>query len=559
MAIESAIEWTDSTWNPVTGCTKLSSGCDHCYAERFSERFRGVKGHPFESGFDLTLRPERINQPRNWRKPRMIFVNSMSDLFHKKIPLTFVDQVFDTMESADWHIYQILTKRSSLMRNYINRRYPDVSSPPHIWLGVSIENSATLSRLNHLKAANASLRFISFEPLLGDIGKVDFNGIHWVITGGESGAGARKVNVEWLRNIRDQCQSQQVPFFFKQWGGYTPKTGGNTLDNHKWLEYPRMSNDAHNFDTGMQVAGAPVKSANHPMEVGPWAEEKLGCLKKYLNAYTQIMSRQDWCTNYWYVDAFAGPGALSIRQRDSDQNVQDTLPGLSPFVEENITDELRQMINGSPKIALDTNPHFSDYLFIDLNSAHLQSLKKLRLIYQKKDSRQIYIREGDCNIVLRNWLEHHNWNKCRGVIFLDPFGMQVPWSTIEKIAETKALEIIINFPVGMAIQRLLKNNADFSSNEKKKLDEYFGTDEWFDVVYVKERTLWGETTRKVERAEEKLLEWYLNRLGGIFEFVSKPRAIKNTKQRLLYYLLFSGHNKIGYKIASHILEQGVRI
>ena len=500
MATESAIEWTDSTWNPVTGCTKLSSGCDNCYAERFSERFRGVKDHPFEPGFDLTLRPERIDQPRNWRKPRMIFVNSMSDLFHKKIPLSFIDQVFDTMESADWHIYQILTKRSSLMRNYINRRYLDSPSPPHIWLGVSIENAATLSRLKHLKATNASLRFISFEPLLGEIGKVDFNGIHWVIAGGESGGGARKVDVEWLRNLRDQCQKQQIPFFFKQWGGRTPKTGGNTLDNHKWLEYPRISEKPDNFDTGMRVAGAPTDDVKQLMEVGPWAEEKLGCLKKYLNAYTTIMSKQNWCEKYWYVDAFAGPGALRVRNKDSQTSVQEFLPGLSPFVERNITEDLRQLIDGSPQIALNATPPFSDYLFIDLDSEHLQSLKSLKLKHQKINSCRIDIQEGDCNVILQEWLAKNDWNKCRGVIFLDPFGMQVPWTTIEKIANTKALEIIINFPVGMAIQRLLRNNAEFTPSEKKKSDDYFGTDEWLEVIYENKRDLFGETKRKVDHA-----------------------------------------------------------
>lgn len=238
MADSSAIEWTDSTWNPVTGCTKLSTGCDHCYAERFSERFRGVAGHPFETGFDLTLRPARLEQPKQWRRSRRIFVNSMSDLFHKTIPNTYIAQVFDTMEAADWHVYQVLTKRSSLMRNFVNRRFTDAPAPEHIWLGVSIENTSTLSRLRHLQQTNASVRFVSFEPLLGSLGEVDLSGIHWVIAGGESGPGARPVNVEWLRELRDHCIEQGVAFFFKQWGGRTPKTGGNTLDERQWLEYP---------------------------------------------------------------------------------------------------------------------------------------------------------------------------------------------------------------------------------------------------------------------------------------------------------------------------------
>lgn len=238
MADQSAIEWTDATWNPVTGCTKISAGCDNCYAERFSERFRGVHGHPFETGFDLTLRPERLKQPLVWKRPRMIFVNSMSDLFHKEIPRQFIDQVFDTMELANWHTFQVLTKRSSLLRRYVNDRYPQRAVPPHIWLGVSVEDGTKLSRITHLRAANASVRFLSIEPLIGAIGAFDLTGIHWVIVGGESGPRARSMNAEWVREVRDQCRASCVPFFFKQWGGRTPKAGGRLLDRREWNELP---------------------------------------------------------------------------------------------------------------------------------------------------------------------------------------------------------------------------------------------------------------------------------------------------------------------------------
>ena len=257
MSLKSAIEWTNSTWNPVTGCTKVSTGCDRCYAERFSERFRGVEGHPFEPGFDLTLRPKRLEQPLHWRRPQLIFVNSMSDLFHKEIPDEYIRRVFDTMERADWHIYQILTKRSSLMRDFVGKHYAEKPVPPHIWLGVSIENSAAMIRLRHLKQTNASMRFVSFEPLLGPIGDVGLEGIHWVIVGGESGPGARPMEADWARSLRDECLAQQVPFFFKQWGGRTPKAGGNTLDGCQWQEYPDMVYDRV-LETPLQAAGAPV-------------------------------------------------------------------------------------------------------------------------------------------------------------------------------------------------------------------------------------------------------------------------------------------------------------
>ena len=251
MSRKSAIEWTNGTWNPVTGCTKVSVGCDHCYAERLSERFRGVAGHPFETGFDLTLRPARLEQPLRWRRPQLIFVNSMSDLFHKDIPTEYIHRVFDTMERADWHIYQVLTKRSSLMRRFVQERYPCGEASSHIWLGVSIENDVALTRLRHLKETNASVRFVSFEPLLGPMGTVNLENIHWVIAGGESGPGARPVEAEWVRELRDQCEIQRVAFFFKQWGGRTPKAGGNTLDGRQWMEYPeieRAGNTVHGYE-----------------------------------------------------------------------------------------------------------------------------------------------------------------------------------------------------------------------------------------------------------------------------------------------------------------------
>jgi protein gp37 len=241
MASSTAIEWTDATWNPVTGCTKISAGCDHCYAERFSERFRGVPGHPFESGFDLTLRPERLETPLKWRQPRMIFVNSMSDLFHKEVPWEFTARVFDTMERADWHTFQVLTKRSSLMRDFLRKRYAADRGPSHMWFGVSVEDGTKLSRLRHLQQAPAGIRFISIEPLIGRIGKLDLSGLDWVIVGGESGPGARYMNPEWVREVRDQCVTQGVAFFFKQWGGLRPKSGGRTLDDREWSQFPRTS------------------------------------------------------------------------------------------------------------------------------------------------------------------------------------------------------------------------------------------------------------------------------------------------------------------------------
>lgn len=241
MATTTTIEWTDATWNPVTGCTKISAGCDNCYAERFSERFRGTPGHPFETGFDLTLRPERIDQPLRWHDPRMIFVNSMSDLFHKEIPASFISRVCESMEKAHWHTFQVLTKRSSLMRNFLKRRYGASRGPNHIWFGVSVEDGTKLSRVKHLQEAPAGVRFLSIEPLIGRIGKLPLDGIDWVIVGGESGPRARPMNPDWAREVRDQCVERKVAFFFKQWGGPRPKSGGRMLDDREWSDFPKRS------------------------------------------------------------------------------------------------------------------------------------------------------------------------------------------------------------------------------------------------------------------------------------------------------------------------------
>lgn len=238
MAENSAIEWTDTTWNPVTGCTKTSAGCDNCYASRFSERFRGVPGHPFETGFDLTLRPERLLQPLGWKRPRMVFVNSMSDLFHKEIPKAHIAAVFDTMEKANWHIYQVLTKRSSLLQKFINDRYRAEPAPRHIWLGVSVEDEKAATRIAHLQAANAGVRFLSIEPLIAPVGRLNLTGIEWVIVGGESGPRSRPMNAEWVIDIRNQCVKAGVAFFFKQWGGFSPKAGGRLLEGKEWSQFP---------------------------------------------------------------------------------------------------------------------------------------------------------------------------------------------------------------------------------------------------------------------------------------------------------------------------------
>lgn len=234
MSEKSTIEWTDSTWNPVTGCTKVSTGCKHCYAETFAERWRGVPGHPFEHGFDLRLWPQRLRLPLEWKKPRMIFVNSMSDLFHERVPIEFIAEVFDTMTRAHWHTFQVLTKRSERMASLAQR----LVWPRNVWMGVSIENARYLRRIDHLRVVPAGVRFLSIEPLLARVGTLQLDAIDWVIVGGESGPGARSLDPAWVREIRDQCVASGVPFFFKQWGGVRKDRTGRLLDGRAWDEMP---------------------------------------------------------------------------------------------------------------------------------------------------------------------------------------------------------------------------------------------------------------------------------------------------------------------------------
>lgn len=238
MADDTSIEWTDATWNPISGCTKITAGCDNCYASRFAERWRGVPDHPFTNGFDLTLKPDRLDQPIRWKRPRRIFVNSMSDVFHKDVPQAYIDQIFETMEAAPWHVYQVLTKRSSLMRDYLLQRYANAPAPDHIWLGVTVEDAKARSRITHLRQAPASVRFLSIEPLIGPVGELDLSDIHWVIVGGESGPRARIMDPQWALDVRDLCVAQNVPFFFKQWGGFRPKLAGRVLEGRQWSEWP---------------------------------------------------------------------------------------------------------------------------------------------------------------------------------------------------------------------------------------------------------------------------------------------------------------------------------
>lgn len=234
---KSSIEWTDASWNPTTGCSKVSPGCKNCYAERLAKRLKRMGNPKYANGFDFRIHPDALDLPLRWREPRKIFVNSMSDLFHELMPDDYLAHCFEMMEEADWHVYQILTKRPERMLRFA-KRYGKI--PDHIWLGTSVELAMHKWRIDVLRQVDVRIRFISFEPLLGSIGNVDLKGISWTITGGESGPNHRPIKKEWARELRNQCQHQGVAFFFKQWGGITPKSGGRTLDGKLWNEYPEF-------------------------------------------------------------------------------------------------------------------------------------------------------------------------------------------------------------------------------------------------------------------------------------------------------------------------------
>lgn len=234
MSNNSTIEWTEATWNPTTGCHKVSPGCLNCYAERFAERWRGISGHPYEQGFDLKIWSERLEMPLSWKRPRLIFVNSMSDLFHKDIPEEFIKDVFSVMKKADWHQFQLLTKRPDRMLE-VARSIQEW--PSNVWAGVSIESQAWLWRSEVLKQIPARIKFLSCEPLLGPL-KLSLDNLQWVIVGGESGVGARPIDIKWVRDIRNQCLTASVPFFFKQWGGFQKKKYGRELDGRTWNDLP---------------------------------------------------------------------------------------------------------------------------------------------------------------------------------------------------------------------------------------------------------------------------------------------------------------------------------
>ena len=246
MGQKSKIEWTESTWNPVTGCTKISAGCLNCYAERMAKRLHAMGVDNYRNEFEVTLHPHVLEKPLKWKQPQTIFVNSMSDLFHKNVPLDFIQQIFDVMRRASWHRFQVLTKRSERLLD-LHRK---IDWPDNVWMGVTVENDDCIYRIEHLRNTGASVKFLSLEPLLGSLENLNLNNIDWVIVGGESGPGARPIEPDWVRGIRDQCVESKTPFFFKQWGGVNKKKNGRTLDKRTWSQMPKNNRRRSKIGSG---------------------------------------------------------------------------------------------------------------------------------------------------------------------------------------------------------------------------------------------------------------------------------------------------------------------
>ncbi len=566
MADKSKIEWTDATWNPVRGCTKISPGCARCYAETFAERFRGVPGHAYEQGFDLRLIPEKLVEPLRWTCSKMVFVNSMSDLFHEDVSDAYIRTVAEIMSTANWHTYQVLTKRSERLAQMLRTDLREYAKEAHIWWGVSVENRRHgLPRIDHLRDTPAVMRFLSIEPLLEDLGTVDLTGISWVIVGGESGHGARPMKPEWVRSIRDQCRNAGVPFFFKQWGGAVKSLTGRELDGRTYDAMPEPSShpiamavvraeyvrrlESHIDATFRRKENRPLIPSLQRFGGRTWTQDKLERVRKYLVAYSTIMKTRPF--RYAYIDAFAGTGYHELKADESESG--------SLFAEFEEPD-VAEFLDGSARMALQVEPRFHKYIFIEKSPKKTAELERLRTEFSNK-SADIRIETAEANACLQQMCSK-SWTKRRAVLFIDPFGMQLSWETLATIAKTKAIDTWILFPVS-AVNKLLKKDGNIPASWRDRLDSMFGESAWFDVFFPEEKLpLFGDgTTVRRKVADVDLIGKYFNkRLESIFAGVApNPYTLRNTRGAPLFLLCFAAANpnavKPALKIAQDILKR----
>ena len=554
MGDKSKIEWTDATWNPVRGCTKISPGCVHCYAETFAERFRGVSGHPYEYGFDLRLVPEKLIDPFLWNSQKTVFVNSMSDLFHEDVPTEYIVTVTRVMEAANWHTYQVLTKRSERMQKLLNNELRFASSLPHIWWGVSVEDRRSgVPRIEHLRNSPAMMRFLSIEPLLEDIGPIDLTGIGWVIVGGESGIGARPMEKEWVESILNLCNKFNVPFFFKQWGGVQKNKTGRDLNRRTYDSMPprvavsiphkvirkelisklsptlsawqeastgqikhdapvilakaktnevrnmAKSNGDNGDDRQLHLLELPkskkpepkVKAIHNPI----WTENKAKLIERYLYYFVMITKHGA------YIDGFAGP-------QEADK------PEM-----------------WAAKLVLDSEPKWLRHFFLcDESKKQVKALRDLKASQPERDSkgrkvnRKIEIHEGDFNNLVVGLLDSSNIKPTEATFcLLDQRTFECKWSTLAALAQYKKsdhkIELFYFLPI-FWLGRALSAQRDLSV-----LEAWWGRDDW--------PTLRGMGTQ--ERVDA-FVDRMKNELG--YESVKPwPIYMRQTGGSIMYYMI----------------------
>jgi three-Cys-motif partner protein len=448
MGDKSAIEWTDATWNPVTGCTKVSPGCKHCYAERLATRLQSLGNPRYRNGFDVTLHPDQLTLPLRWRQPRRIFVNSMSDLFHESVPEEFIQQVFEVMVKAPWHIFQILTKRAQRLADLA----PRVPWPPNVWQGVSVENAHYTWRIDHLRKVPAIVRFLSIEPLLGPIKTLPLESIHWVIVGGESGPQHRPVDPAWVRGIRDQCVAAGIPFFFKQWGGLTAKSRGRLLDGREWSEVPSKGSNAPLGLPGSTIllpsegdllrkdavnnrhSGEAMQAQKHSRRRTPWDEAffvdprltsklKHLILKGYMNEFSHHLGSIR--KTVYYVDGFAGPGIYQRKNGEIERG--------SPILIAEFAERLRATNGG----------FFLKCLNVEEKPEHYRQLKKATAVFTDQIVEKNY--PASFTDALSDILRRIG--NAPAFFFLDPFGTKgIPFRELLPLfSRTTRTEVFINF------------------------------------------------------------------------------------------------------------------
>jgi three-Cys-motif partner protein len=517
MPAETTIEWTESTWNPVTGCSKVSPGCAHCYAETLSLRFgRSKKAWlPAYAAENVVFHPKRLDQPTRWKRPRMIFVNSMSDLFHELVPLDYIRQVFDVMAANERHVFQVLTKRHERLAELA----PELEWPGNVWMGVSIENSRWAERADRLRTVPAAVRFISAEPLLGPLNALDLTGIHWVIAGGESGPGHRAMNPEWVRALRDQCQHEGVAFFFKQWGGIRPQSNGRLLDDLEWNEMPETAYVGGNEH---QRNGARARVAR-PRDIPDDADEKWyltehskakhEILRRYLGAWLSILGQgrggRRW-DELILVDAFAGRGIYMEGE-----------PGSPQIMFERAVEVVE---TGRAKKVL--------IRCAEPNAGNLSYLKDVceGLTHENvriKATQETFVEIGTH---LAEWAEGQAHPRPIFVM-VDPFGVSgVPFDLLERLLKIDRLEVLLTFMVRDPSRFLEEENYE------EPMTALFGGDAWRKCI---------EATDRPECLMLRFQEVVCER--GIAKHALPFRVYEDARKIVLYYLVHLTNSNLGMR------------